>query len=140
MATRLFRFGAGMIPAQSRGQWVDHARKAESLGYSTLWMGQHPAWGGVEPTVALMAAADATTTLRIASHALMNDLHNPVVLAQTATTLDTLSEGRLEFGLGAGWLRSDYEVCGVRLESPSVRIERLDEAVRLIKALWEANL
>jgi probable F420-dependent oxidoreductase len=133
---RPFRFGAAMIPVRSRGQWTDHARKVEALGYSTLWMGQHPAWGGIEPTVALMAAADATTRLRVATHVLTNDLHNPVLLAQTATTLDLLSEGRLEFGVGAGWLRSDYGTCGVPFDAPAFRIDRLEEAVRVMKLLW----
>jgi probable F420-dependent oxidoreductase len=126
-----------MIPVRSHGEWVRHARKVEDLGYSTLWIGQHPSWGGIEPIVALMAAADATTRLRIASHAFTNDLHNPVLLAQAATTLDLFSEGRLEFGLGAGWLRSDYETCGVPFDPPSVRIARLEEAVRVIKGLWD---
>jgi probable F420-dependent oxidoreductase len=126
-----------MIPVRSRGEWVRHARKMEDFGYSTLWIGQHPSWGGIEPIVGLMAAADATTRLRIASHAFTSDLHNPVLLAQAATTLDLFSEGRLEFGLGAGWLPSDYETCGVPFDPPSVRIARLEEAVRVIKGLWD---
>ncbi len=125
-----------MIPVRSSAEWVRHAKKVEGLGYSTLWMGQHPAWGGIEPTVALMAAAAATTTLRVASHVFTNDLHHPVLLAQAATTLDVLSDGRFEFGLGAGWLRSDYETCGLSFDPPSVRIARLEEAVRVIKGLW----
>ena len=125
-----------MIPARSRQEWVAHVKKVEDLGYSTLCMGQHPAWGGIEPTVALMAAADATTTLRIASLTFTNDLHHPVLLAQAATTLDVLSDGRLEFGLGAGWLRSDYDVCGIPFEAASVRIDRLEEAVHVVKGMW----
>ena len=79
-----------MIPTRSRQEWVAHAKKVEALDFSTLSMGQHPAWGGMEPTVALMAAADATTTLRIASLTFKTDLHYPVLLAQAATTLDVL--------------------------------------------------
>jgi probable F420-dependent oxidoreductase len=133
---RPFRFGAGSIRVRSHQEWVRHARKVEDLGYSTLWIGQHPSWGGIDPMVALMAAADATTRLRVASHALTNDLHNPVVLAQAACTLDMFSGGRLEFGLGAGWLPSDYETSGVPFDPASVRIARLEEAVRVIKGLW----
>jgi len=133
---RRFRFGGGMIPVQSRAEWVRHAKQVEELGYSTLWMGQHPAWGGIEPTVALMAAADATTTLRVASHVFTNDLHHPVLLAQAATTIDVLSGGRLEFGLGAGWLPADYSTCGLPFHPASVRVGRLEEAVRIVKALW----
>lgn len=125
-----------MIPVRSSAEWIAHARKLEDLGYSTLWQGQHPAWGGIEPMVALMAAAATTTRLRVASHVLTNDFHHPVLLAQAATTLDMLSDGRFEFGLGAGWLRSDYDTCGLPFEAPSVRLDRLEEAVRVIKAMW----
>lgn len=129
-----------MIPVRSRREWVDHARKVEDLGYSTLCQGQHVAWGGIEPMIALTVAADATTTLRVATHVLTNDLHNPVLLAQAATTLDVFSDGRLEFGIGAGWHRADYEACGVPFDPPGVRIGRLDEAVRVIKGLWKQEL
>jgi probable F420-dependent oxidoreductase len=125
-----------MLPVRSRGEWVDHARKVENLGYSTLWQGQHPAWGGLEPTVALMAAAAATTTLRVASHVFTNDFHHPVLLAQAATSLDVLSDGRFEFGVGAGWLPADYETCGLPFDEPAKRVARLEEAVRVIKGLW----
>jgi len=90
--------------------------------------------------VALVVAADATSALRVASHVFTNDLHNPVLLWQAATTLDVFSDGRLEFGLGAGWLRSDYETCGVPFEPPSARIARLEEAVRVIKGLWNHEI
>ena len=133
---RPFRFGAGDIPAQSRAEWVEHARKAEGLGYSSLWIGEHPAFGGIEPAVALMAAADATTSLRLACHVFANDFHNPVLLAQSVATLDVFSEGRVEFGLGAGWLRLDYETCAVPFDPPAVRIGRLEEALHVIKGLW----
>ena len=133
---RPFRFGAGMPPVRSSAEWVDHARKVEDLGYSTMWQAQHPAWGGMEPTVALMAAAAATTRLRVASHVFTNDFHHPVLLAQAATSLDVLSDGRFEFGIGAGWLPADYETCGLPFDAPATRVARLEEAVRLIKGLW----
>jgi alkanesulfonate monooxygenase SsuD/methylene tetrahydromethanopterin reductase-like flavin-dependent oxidoreductase (luciferase family) len=90
-----------------------HARKVEGLGYSTLVMGEHISWGGLAPFPALMAAADATTHLRVATHVLINDLRNPVLLAQEVATLDLLSGGRVEFGIGAGWLMADYQAAGV---------------------------
>lgn len=92
---RPFRFGVSDIPVQSRAEWVGHARKAEALGYSTLWMGDHPSLGGLDVTVALMAAAAATTTLRVASHVFANDFHYPVLLAQAIATLDLLSDCHL---------------------------------------------
>jgi probable F420-dependent oxidoreductase len=83
-----------------------------------------------------MTAAETTTTLRLASHVFNNDFHNPVMLAAEAATLDLLSDGRLEFGLGAGWYHDDYAVAGRPFDRASVRIQRLAEAIQLIKGLW----
>src|SRR5256886_14863979 len=85
------------------------------------------------PVAALMAAADATTTLRIGSLVFDNDYRHPVVLAKEAATLDLLSDGRLDLGIGAGWMVSDYEQAGMAFDSPGTRIERLAEAVTIIK-------
>jgi len=140
MATRKpFRFGVGATDASSRKEWVAYARKVEALGYSTLVIGEHLSFvsaGSLGPLAALMAAADATTTLRLGSHVFTNDFRHPVLLAQEAATIDLLSDGRLELGLGAGWLRADYDVAGVSFDPPAVRIERLEEAVALIKGLF----
>ena len=139
MATlRPFRFGVlAMENCSARDAWVDYVRKVEDLGYSTLVMGEHVSWGGLAPFVALMAAADATTHLRIATHVLINDLRNPVLLAQEVATLDLLSGGRLEFGIGAGWLTADYQAAGVPFAPASSRVRRLEEAVRLLKRLFD---
>lgn len=136
---RPFRFGVGPTDASSRAEWVAYARKVEALGYSTLVIGEHLSFlgaGSLGPIAALMAAADATTTLRLGSHVFTNDFRHPVLLAQEAATIDLLSDGRLELGLGGGWLRADYDVAGVPFDSPAVRIERLEEAVALIKRLF----
>jgi probable F420-dependent oxidoreductase len=82
-----------------------------------------------------MAAADATTTLRVGGLVLDNDFKHPVVLAKELATLDLLSDGRLEIGIGAGWMRADYDGTGIPYDPPGVRIDRMVEAVRLIKAL-----
>ena len=131
-----FRFGIGSVPVESQPQLAAYAQKAEALGYSTLCMGEHLSWGGIGLLPGLMAAAAATTTLRIASQVFTNDLHNPVVLAAEAATLDQLSDGRLEFGLGAGWFHGDYAAAGIPFDSSTIRIQRLAEAVQLIKGLW----
>jgi probable F420-dependent oxidoreductase len=137
MAThKPFRFGVEAGDSQSRAAWVAYARKVEDLGYSTLIIGEHPSWGGITPAVGLMAAADATTTLRLGSHVFANDFHHPVLLAQAAASLDLLSEGRLEFGIGSGWLGADYAAVGVPFDPPAVRIRRLAAAVALIKRLF----
>jgi len=136
---RPFRFGVGATDASSRAEWVAYARKVEALGYSTLMTSEHLSLvgaGSLGPIAALMAAADATTTLRLASHVFANDFRHPVLLAQEAATIDLLSDGRLELGLGSGWLRTDYDVAGVAFDSPAVRIHRLEEAVALIKRLF----
>src|SRR5258708_23938699 len=83
-----------------------------------------------------MSPADATTTLRVGSFVFDNDYRHPIVLAKEAATLDLLSDGRLDFGLGAGWLASDYEQTGIRLGPPGVRMERMAEALQIIKSFF----
>jgi probable F420-dependent oxidoreductase len=132
---RPFRFGVEEHRAESAQGWREKARLLESLGYSTLFLPDH--FGGqLAPIAALMAAADATTKLRIGSLVFDNDYRHPVVLAKEAATLDLLSGGRLEFGLGAGWLASDYEQTGIPLDSPGTRIERMAEGLAIIRSFF----
>jgi probable F420-dependent oxidoreductase len=131
--TKPFRFGAQVSNARSRDAWVDKARKLEDLGYSTMFMPDHFD-EQLAPTPALMAAADATSTLRIGSLVYDNDFRHPIVLAKEAATLDVLSGGRLEFGLGAGWLRTDYEQSGIAYDTPATRIDRMEEGLSIIKS------
>src|SRR4051794_9815090 len=112
MFTRPFRFGVQATQATSRAQWQDLARRTEALGYSVLTMPDHVGTQ-LAPIPALMAAADATTTLRLGPLVLDNDFRHPLVLAKELATLDVLSDGRLEIGLGAGWDRADYEQTGI---------------------------
>lgn len=88
------------------------------------------------PLVALAVAAEATSTLRIGTLVLGNDYRHPVIAAKELATLDFLSEGRLEAGIGAGWMTSDYQVSGITLDPPATRVERLAEAVTVMKDLW----
>jgi probable F420-dependent oxidoreductase len=120
---------------QSAAHWREVARHAEALGYDTLLMPDHIT-DQLAPIAALTAAADATTTLRIGSFVFDNDYRNPVMLAKEATTLDLLSGGRLEFGIGAGWNTRDYRQLGIPYDAPKVRVDRMKEAVGLIKRLW----
>ncbi len=121
--------------ASSAREWRERARLFESLGYSTLFLPDH--FGEqLSPIAALMSAADATTTLRIGSLVFDNDYRHPVVLAKEAATLDLLSDGRLEFGLGAGWMTSDYEQTGIPLDPPGTRIERMAEGLEIIKRFF----
>jgi len=120
--------------ASSGAAWAATARRVEADGYATLFMPDHfdDQWA---PVPAMAAAAAATTTLRIASLVLDNDYRHPVVLAKEAATLDVLSDGRLELGLGAGWQRRDYDQSGIAFDDATTRVDRLAEALAVIKGL-----
>jgi probable F420-dependent oxidoreductase len=134
-----FRFSIPTIPARSRTEWVEYARKAESLGYAMIVHGDHPAQAGLAPLPAFMAAADATNTLRFGSQALNNDLRHPAMLAHEAATFDLLSGGRFELGLGAGWSKLDYRALGLAFQPGGTRLARLAEAVSVIKQLVQGE-
>jgi len=132
---RLFRFGLMAAKASSGADWVATARKAEELGYSALLMPDH--YGdqlGVIP--ALTAAAAATTNLRVGSLVFANDFRHPALLAKDTATIDLLSDGRLEVGVGAGWMDDDYRWTGVPHDSAGTRISRMIEAIEVLRGLW----
>jgi probable F420-dependent oxidoreductase len=129
---RPFRFGIQASGAATRDAWIDLARRAESHGYDVLTMPDHFT-DQLAPVPALMAAADATSTLRIGALVWDNDYKHPVVLAKELATLDVLSEGRLEIGIGAGWMVSDYEQSGIPYDPPGVRVDRFFEGLTVIK-------
>ncbi len=81
-------------------------------------------------------AAEATTTLRVGTLVLDNDFRHPIVLAKEAATLDVVTDGRFEFGIGAGWMTTDYEQSGIPMDKPSVRVARLAESLEIMRALW----
>jgi probable F420-dependent oxidoreductase len=114
------------------------ARKCEDLGVAVLTVADHLD-DQLSPVPALMAAADATTDLRVGSLVFANDYRHPAILAKDAATIDVLSGGRLEFGIGAGWMVEDYESAGIAMDRPGVRIERLAEALEVITALWTGD-
>jgi probable F420-dependent oxidoreductase len=132
---RPFRFGVKQHRATNAKTWHEKARLAESLGYSTLYISDHFD-DQLSPIAALMSAADATSKLRVGSLMFDNDYRHPVVLAKEAATLDLLSEGRLDFGLGAGWKAADYEQAGIPLDPPGTRIERMAEALKIFKSFF----
>jgi probable F420-dependent oxidoreductase len=131
-----FRFGVVAAQAQSAEQWISMARRAEALGFSTFLI---PDTLGptLPPIPALTAVAVATRTIRVGSYVFVNDLRNPVLLARECAALDWLSGGRFELGLGAGrpGVEADHRKLGVPFESGGVRVERLTEAVGIVKAL-----
>jgi probable F420-dependent oxidoreductase len=133
-----FRFAVQLSKAASADAWRETARTIEDLGYSTLFMPDHfeDQYG---PLVALTVAAEATTTLRVGSLVFGNDYRHPVVLAKEVATLDLFSGGRFEFGLGAGWMTTDYEQSGIVSDPPGVRITRMAESLTVMKSLWSTG-
>ena len=133
-----FRFGVNVVTAGSRAEWADKARKLEDLGYSTLTVPDHLT-GILAPVPAMMAAANATTALRVGTGVLNNDFRHPVVVAREAASVDLLTDGRLQLGLGAGYVKSEYDEAGLRYDVGGVRVERLAEAVTIIKRLFTGD-
>ncbi len=132
MTLRPFRFGIQASNAPSRAEWVSLAQRTEGNGFSCLTMPDH--FGDqLAPVPAMMTAADATTDLRICALVFDNDYKHPVVLAKELATMDLLSDGRVEIGLGAGWMITDYEQLGMTYDSPGVRIDRCVEGLHIIK-------
>jgi len=129
-----FRFGVNVWSAGSRAEWADKARKAEELGYSVFTVPDHLA-GIFAPMPALMSAAAATKRLRVGTNVLNNDFRHPVLVAREAATADLLTDGRLQVGLGAGHMKSEYDEAGLRFDAGGARVERLAEAVSIVKRL-----
>ncbi len=132
-----FRFSAS-LGSLDAADLVANAQLAEELGYSAVTLPDHfdnqPA-----PLVGLTAAAMATTTLRVLPLVLANDYRQPLVLAKEIASLDALTGGRVDFGLGAGWMRADYEQAGIPYDTPGTRIARLAESVDIITALLDGE-
>ena len=128
-------FAVQAAPARHADHWTRLARDAEDLGYRALLVPDHQGSGG--PLAGIALAGAATTSLKVGTLMLAVDFQHPVVLAQELVTLDALlGGGRLEIGLGAGWMTRDYERTGVPMERPRARIERLREFAGLVRHLW----
>lgn len=135
---RAFRFGVQCWLAGSRSEWQAKARRVEALGYQVFLVPDH--FGEqFAPTPALLSAAEATRSIRIGSLVYDNDFRHPALLAKEAATLDLLCDGRFEFGIGAGWMRSEYEQAGLAFEPGPTRVARLEEAVPLIRSIWHGG-
>ncbi|MDX2382171.1 MAG: TIGR03621 family F420-dependent LLM class oxidoreductase [Acidimicrobiia bacterium] len=130
--TRPFRFGVQLSAPLDGAAWIETAKRIEGHGYSVATMPDHFD-GQLAPVPALQAVLDATTTLRAGALVFDNDYKHPVVLAKELATMDLLSEGRIEIGLGAGWMISDYERSGMSYDRPGVRVDRFVEGLAVIK-------
>ncbi len=138
MAHPPFRFTLQASRCRTVAEVRDTARKAEDLGYHALTIADHFDTQ-VGPLTALAAAAQVTTTLRVGTLVLSNDYRHPVVLAKEIASLDELSDGRITFGLGAGWAVDDYTQAGLPFDRPGTRIERLTEALDLFDQLFSGE-
>jgi len=131
---RPFRFGV-LSTGGSLEEWRALVCKAEDLGFSTVVVQDH--FGRqLSPLPALTYVAAITSRIRLATIVLDNDFRHPASVAKEAATLDVLSNGRLELGLGAGWLQADYDKTGLIFDRASVRFERLTETVRICKSFF----
>jgi probable F420-dependent oxidoreductase len=134
-----FRFGVVNDDTVSPEGWVEHVRDVEARGFATFLIRDHilPDFFGPQlaPLVALATAAAVTERLHVGTLVFSNDFRHPVFLAKEAATLDALSGGRFELGIGAGWLRSEYEAAGLQLDGAGARIERLDESLQILRGL-----
>ena len=139
MHDRRFRFGVHSSAPASARDWTELARQAEGLGYDILTMADHLV-DHMSIGPALATAAAATTTLRVGSVVHCNDFRHPVMLAKELATIDLLSDGRLEFGLGAGWMTSEYEAMGINLDPAPIRLDRLEESVAIIGGLMRGDV
>jgi probable F420-dependent oxidoreductase len=134
MAEESFHFGVNVRSARSVSEWAEKARKVEELGYEVFNVPDHLT-DLMAPFPALVSAAAASPRLRIGTHVLNNDLRHPVLVAREAATVDLLTEGRLQLGIGAGSIRAEYEQAGLDFDRGARRVERLAEAVAIIKRL-----
>jgi probable F420-dependent oxidoreductase len=136
--TKPFRFAVQTSYAPDGKSWRERARQIEDLGYSTLYIPDHfgEQFG---PLVALTSAVEATDRLNVGSLVFDNDYRHPVVLAKELATLDLFTEGRLEVGIGAGWMKSDYDESGMPYDSPGTRIDRMVEGLAIMKGLWSQS-
>ena len=135
---RRFRFGVQLNAPFDGSTWTESVRELEALGYSTLFVPDHVD-SGLGPLTAMAAAVTATTTLKVAPLVLACDFRHPAIVARELATIDQLSGGRLEVGLGAGWKKVDYEQSGIPMERPGVRVDRMMEHVTVLRSLFSGE-
>lgn len=136
--TKRFRFGIQLAEATTRDNWIEQARQAEQLGYDVVVLPDHVG-EQLAPMPALISVAEATEAIRLGTFVIDNDFRHPLLLAQEAATVDLLTNGRLELGIGAGWMGRDYERLGIEFEAPQTRLQRLQEAVAILKLYFEGE-
>ena len=139
MTSRPFRFGVSIWGAASREDWRVKARRAEAAGFDTVLIADHLVDGMFSSLSALVVAAEATERLRVGTLVLNNDFRHPVLVAREAAVVDLLTDGRLELGIGAGHMKSEYDQVGIPFDPPAVRVARMTEAVEILRALLDGD-
>lgn len=137
---RPFRFGVSIWAAASREEWRDKARRAEAAGFDVVLVADHLVDGMFPPLTALVAAAEATDRLRVGTLVVNNDFRHPVVLAREAATVDLLTDGRLELGIGAGHMKFEYDQAGLAFDPPAVRVARMAESAEIVTRLLAGEM
>jgi probable F420-dependent oxidoreductase len=132
---RPFRFLADAVGVVDGRALAEKARRAESIGYDVLVLSDHLR-EQLAPIPAMATIAAATAQLRIGTFVFNNDLRHPAVLAHDLASLDVLSGGRLEIGIGAGWNRPEYAEIGLRFDPVTIRVARLEEAIAVLKGMF----
>ena len=128
---RPFRFGVALVVPGSRAEWMAKCRQAEDLGYDVVGVVDH--LGRVAPVPALLLAAEATERVRLNTFVLNASFHNPVLLARDLAGLDEFTGGRVEIGIGAGYVRAEFEAAGIEWGTPGRRFGRLVDVVTEIE-------
>ena len=148
---RPFRFGYQTFAPDSKATWLDMARKAEDHGYATFSLADHYLGDGpateaanhppqtVAAVPAMMAAAAVTDQIKIGCRVFCCDYHHPMVLLKEMGTIDLLSDGRLEAGFGAGWVKSEYDAMGITMDRPGIRIDRMVEYVEFARQFFTGD-
>ncbi|MER6790464.1 TIGR03621 family F420-dependent LLM class oxidoreductase [Amycolatopsis mediterranei] len=129
-----FRFGVNMVVPDSRAAWVEKCRKAEDLGYDVLSAADH--LGMAPPFPALVLAGEVTSRVKLNTFVLNTPFYNPVLLARDVTGTDQFTDGRLELGLGAGYVKEEFEAAGMPFPSARERVDHLERTITELKRLY----
>lgn len=139
MTQTAFRFGLDIGENTSRDVLVDVVRRAEAAGFSVVTGPDHIGSRLAAVLPMLAVAAEVSATIRISPMVLANDHHHPVMLAKDTATMDILSNGRFELGIGTGWIQQQYVAAGVPYDSARIRVDRFEEAIHVIKGCWSGE-
>jgi len=137
MRQRPFRFGISFAGAPSRGELVEAIRKAEDSGFDVVCTADHIS--SRLAVMPLLSLAAEVSSMRVSPMVIANDYRHPVVVARDSATLDILSEGRFELGIGTGWIKEQYDAAGLAYDHPKTRVDRFEEAITVIRGCWSGE-